>query len=91
MIALEPEHADTYSYRGILYHNKGEHDKAIEDFSMETELCPDDAETYYNRGEVYGEKGEYNKAIEDFSKALKLNPEFTEAYAKTCFGTLPRR
>lgn len=32
MIKLEPEHADAYSYRGTLYRDKGEHDKAIEDF-----------------------------------------------------------
>ena len=45
--------AEAYYNRGIAYGDKGEYDKAIEDYSKAIELNPEYAEAYNNRGNAY--------------------------------------
>ena len=59
---------------------KGEHDKAIADYTEAIRLDPKDAEAYCNRGLAYGNKGDYDKAIADYTEAIRLNPKYAEAY-----------
>ena len=66
--------------RGFAYDEKGDHDKAIEDYNKIIELNPEDADAYLNRGNAYYGKGEFDRAIEDYSKAIELNPEYARAY-----------
>ena len=77
--AFDGDAVDAYN-RGNAYHDKGEFDKAIENYTEAIRLTPESVETYYNRGIAYGKKGEMDKAIEDFTEAIRLNPELAEAY-----------
>ncbi len=72
--------AVAYYNRGLVYGEKGEYDKEMEDYNKAIELKPDLAEAYINRGIVYSDKGEYDKAIEDYNKAIELKPDLAEAY-----------
>ena len=58
------------------YADKGEVDRAIEDYNIAIDLNPKYAAAYYNRGLVYNNKDDFDAAIEDFSKAIDLNPEY---------------
>ena len=72
---------ETYNNRGIAYgKGKGQHDKAILDFSKAIEIDPMYAEAYANRGVAYGILGQYDKAISDFNKAIEINPTYAEVY-----------
>ena len=55
--------------RGVGYLNKGEFDKAIEDFNKAIAINPNYAKAYYNRGVIYYKKWLDEKAISDFRKA----------------------
>jgi tetratricopeptide (TPR) repeat protein len=86
-IRLDPKFAEAYSYRGLVYAAKGEHDKAIaactEAITNCTEairLDPGNAEAYYSRGIAYRIKGDYDKAIGDYTEALRLNPKYAKVY-----------
>jgi len=76
----EREDAKVYYNRGIAWDKKGEHDKAIEDYTEAIRINPKDADTYINRGVAWGEKGELDKAIEDFTEAIRIDPQHAYAY-----------
>jgi tetratricopeptide (TPR) repeat protein len=73
--------AVAYNNRGLAYYKKGEHDRAIADFTESIALDPNDAEAYYNRGVVYGAKGEFDRAIADYDEVIALNPKNASAYS----------
>jgi tetratricopeptide (TPR) repeat protein len=72
-----------YFNRGVAYGEKGQHDKAIADFSKAIEINPRDANNYFNRGIAYFFKREYEKAWDDVYKTeslgYRVRPEFLKA------------
>jgi len=68
--------------RGIIYHRRGEYDKAIKDqtFSLEGEFKIFWA--YYWRAESYWAKGKKQAAIEDMTEAINLDPKEYSGYVK---------
>jgi len=66
--------------RGNVYFDKGQHDRAISDFSKAIEINPNDAEAYNNRGFAYFNKGRYDLAISDYNKGIEINPRHAKAY-----------
>ena len=82
-IALSPDFAFSYAFRGIAYSKKGDYDKAIKDFTRAIGLEIDDRFlmfAYGHRGDAYSFKGSYDKAIEDFTRAIALDPDWVVAY-----------
>ena len=63
-----------------LFEKKGDHDKAIADFTEAIRLNPKLAQAYYNRGMIYRKKGDHDKAIADFTEAIRLNPKDATPY-----------
>lgn len=72
-----------YYNRGIAYDEKGQHNKAIADFTKAVELNPKFAGAYNNRAVACYIKGEYEKVWNDVRKAQTLgyqvHPEFLKA------------
>jgi uncharacterized protein (TIGR02145 family) len=66
--------------RGLEYHNTGEFDKAIAEYTKAIGRDPNSAEAYFGRGLAQKSKNEYNKAIVDFSRAIRINPNSSESY-----------
>ena len=54
--------------------NSGQHDKAIEVFTINTKRYPKDPNTWDSLGEAYFAKGDKKNAIANFKKSLSLNP-----------------
>ena len=69
-----------YCDRAVAYQDKGEHDKAIGDYTEALRLEPKLTDAYYNRGIAYRKKGKHDKAIADFTEAIRLRPQDAEAY-----------
>jgi tetratricopeptide (TPR) repeat protein len=65
---------------GSSWQRKGEHDKAIADYSEAIRLDPKNSEGYSGRGYGLQRKGEHDKAIADFTSAILLDPKDAEAY-----------
>jgi lipoprotein NlpI len=63
-----------------VYRNKGENDRAIQDFNEAIRLNPNYAQAYNNRGIAYFDKRENDRAIQDFNEAIRLDPNAFEAY-----------
>jgi tetratricopeptide (TPR) repeat protein len=60
--------------RGVAYKDKGEHDKAVADYTQALRLDPNYAAAYINRGIAYSYKEDYARARADWEKALQLDP-----------------
>jgi hypothetical protein len=54
--------------------NAGQHDKAIEMFTLNTKRHPKSANCFDSLGEAYFTKGDKKNAIANFKKSLSLNP-----------------
>ena len=82
--SLRPHEKDrltlAHVYRGQAYYQKGEYNRAIDDFNTALELHPDFRWVYINRGLAYEDKGELDLAIKDFSKAIALKPDYIRTY-----------
>jgi tetratricopeptide (TPR) repeat protein len=70
---------NAYVSRGAAFGEKGEHHRAIADFTAATQIAPV-AGAYALRGLAYHQTKDYDRAIADYTKAINLNPKGAEAY-----------
>lgn len=66
--------------RGLIWHSRGELDKAIADFDKAIQIDPTFAVAYGNRGMAWGDKGDNDKAIADYTEAIRLDGTVSAAY-----------
>jgi len=83
ILELNPNHVDAiqktstaYRRRGVDYQSKGDHAKAIEDFTVAIEIWDEDGSTYYYRAMSYKRLGDMTNYCKDIKKAAtaKLQP-----------------
>lgn len=69
-IALHPADVwDDYVNRGNAYSDKGEFERAFENYDLALEANPGYGEAYYNRGIVFERQNEFEKAKAEFVRA----------------------
>jgi tetratricopeptide (TPR) repeat protein len=68
-----PNYAVSVFSQGAEYDNKGQVDRAIQEYDLAISLNPGYAAAYYNRGLDYANKGELDRAIQDYDQAVRLN------------------
>jgi tetratricopeptide (TPR) repeat protein len=66
--------------RIAVYHDIGQYDNVISEFTNDIEINPRDATAYNYRGFAYTKKGKYDKAISDYTKVLEIAPGLAEVY-----------
>jgi tetratricopeptide (TPR) repeat protein len=69
-----------YTNRGVAFHNKGQFDRALEDYTTAISLKPNEYLAYTNRGITFKEMGQLDRAIEDYNSAIALKPTLYSAY-----------
>ena len=69
-----------YNNRGTEYGNRGETDRAIEDFTKALYYDPMFAKAYDNRGIAFFAKGILDRALADFNKTIELDPGYYDTY-----------
>ena len=84
-IRLDPDCAEAYFGRGLVYVREGKYREAIRDYERAVRLNftlshADYAEAYHDRGQAYFNKGEYDRAIQDFDKVICLDSGRTVIY-----------
>ncbi len=81
-IRIQDIHHKAYEalYRGLSAADKGDFDKAIQNYDKAIELKPDFFGAYNNRGVAYVAKRDFDKAIQNYDKAIELKPDYADAY-----------
>ncbi|MDJ0532939.1 MAG: DNA translocase FtsK [Xenococcaceae cyanobacterium MO_207.B15] len=92
-IKLEPNYANTYSFRGEAHSELGNYTEALADFSKAIALSPQEAYLYCLRGWTKEELSDYQGAILDFDRAIALNYHdanihISRGYAHRVLGNL---
>jgi len=79
-LELDPNIAEAYEQRGMLYFFQEKFDNVIQDFQSYIRLAPPKAESYRMLGIGYLNSGFYERAIDRFTRAIELEPELISAY-----------
>jgi ATP-dependent 26S proteasome regulatory subunit/Flp pilus assembly protein TadD len=75
-----PTDARTYYHKGNTAYEKGDYQKAIENYNMAIILNPTFSEAYFNRGLCYYNLKNFDKAITDYAKSAELDPKNAVIY-----------
>jgi tetratricopeptide (TPR) repeat protein len=71
-----PNLGEAFYDRATAYAEKGETDRAIQDFDQAISLNPKLYQSFLQRGMAYLNKGDNDHAIQDFGEAIRLNPTY---------------
>jgi len=80
-LELDPNLAEAYEKRGMLYFFQNQFDNVIQDFQAYIRLAPPKAEAYQMLGLGYLKNGFHEQAIDIFTRAIELDPQMTGAYS----------
>jgi lipoprotein NlpI len=72
--------ARAFFNRGRAYADKGQFDRAIQDFDRATAIDADYPDAFNSRGIAYSGMGQYARAIDDFDQAVRLDPNYAIAF-----------
>jgi len=71
--------ARAFFNRGRAWAEKGQYDRAIQDFDEAIRLDPNYPDAFNNRGVAWSGKGQVDRAIADFDQAIRLDPNYAIA------------
>jgi tetratricopeptide (TPR) repeat protein len=74
LIERNPDSANDYNNRGLVYFQNGEMQAALMDYNKALELNPRLDSAYNNRANYYAAQGQLLEAILDYDTAIDLNP-----------------
>lgn len=77
LIEDQPDFAEAWNRRAILYYSQGKHQKSLEDCQMVVSLNPYHFGAFHGLGLCHGALGAYGAAIGAFRQALELQPYAT--------------
>lgn len=84
---LDPEDAQAYFQRGILYYHLKNYDQAIADYSQAIALDDNYLDAYINRGIAYAEgKQDHGRAIFDFQRTKEKDSQYAPGYYNLAIG-----
>src|SRR5580692_2325251 len=66
--------------RGVAYSNKGDFDRAIQDYDQSIRHDANFPKAFYSRGLAYEHKGDNDRAIQDYDQALRINQSYAEVF-----------
>jgi predicted O-linked N-acetylglucosamine transferase (SPINDLY family) len=79
ILALRPDHAETWHLLGVIDAQTGNRERAAQCISRAVALKPDCAEAHDNLGTLAREQGNLDEAIACYRRALELKPDFAGA------------
>ena len=85
-LEIDPKQHEAYTQRGLIFYNRKQYAKAVEEASKAIEIKPKFEIALNNRGIAYLELQEFEKAIVDFDRALEADPTYVRALKNRAMG-----
>lgn len=79
VLAAEPNRPGVWRLLGLLAHQTGRHEMALQYIGRAVQLQPDDATAHVDWGLVYHRLGRLGQAVAGYRRALELRPDYPEA------------
>ena len=79
-ISLDPNYAQAYANRALIYRKTNKLDLALADDNKALAIDASYAPAYLGRGIVYRLQGRNAQALDDFNKVIAIRPDNAEAY-----------
>jgi len=79
ILAAQPRHADSLHLLGVIAHQAGHDDLAVEWIRQAIAIDPTNPAAHSNLGEAYLAMGRPDEAIVSYRRALSLKPDYPEA------------
>ncbi|HEY4311340.1 MAG TPA: tetratricopeptide repeat protein [Pirellulales bacterium] len=80
ILAVDPQQPDALHLLGVMAHEAGQHDVAIDYIRRAIELRETASVFHVNLGNAYQAQARRDEAVACFRRALTLNPDFPEAH-----------
>lgn len=80
MLAIHPRHADSLHLLGMIAHQAGQHQLAVDRIAAALAINPRSAVYNLNLGTVHHAQGDLDAAARCYRRALALDPDFAEAH-----------
>lgn len=81
ILEIAPDHPRALHYAGVLAHQLGRNDDAVEFIEKSLTLVPDLADWHSNLGIVLQDHGRFDAAIDAYHRAIALDPTHANAYS----------
>ncbi|GHV02365.1 hypothetical protein FACS189485_02590 [Spirochaetia bacterium] len=79
-IKLNPEDAESYNERGLMYHILGDDQKALVDFNQAISINPDMSSAYYRRDDIYSKQKKLEvEALKESAENYSGESEYDKA------------
>jgi predicted O-linked N-acetylglucosamine transferase (SPINDLY family) len=80
ILAQQPDHFDALHLSGLVAHQTGQADKAVQLIGRALGVNPTNAQAHYNLATVLRDKGDFEDAVGSFERAISIAPELTKAH-----------
>jgi predicted O-linked N-acetylglucosamine transferase (SPINDLY family) len=81
LLEIDPRNAVALHLLGVIAHQTGHHQIAVDMIGKAIVQKPEYAEAYSNRGNALEELKQFDAALASYDKAIALKPDFAEAYS----------
>ncbi len=81
VLDVAPQHPDALHYRGLLAHQQGRTDDAINLIGQSLALSPNQADWHSNLGIVLQSTGRLGDAIVEYERAIAIDPDHANAHS----------
>ena len=78
-LVLEPDAPELHTNLGNIYYLRGDYEKALAEYRIQTDRWPETSEAWLNMGRVYLLKGDRGKARVAVRRALQISPRLKAA------------
>ena len=77
---ISPSGPNIHNNIGAIYQQKGDLQKAIEEFSLAIQINPGYADAYHNLANTYQQAGMLQEAVDSYKKAIEINPNLWQSH-----------